>query len=160
MAIRVRAPLFDRLVDLHPRAPGEPRPFRTLDGKGLLESVRRELERLLNTRSSLPVDRLEELPELTVLDYGIPDLSAFSAGSPEDHVRLAAVVARAVAAFEPRLTHPRVEVLTLEDHGRSLRLRVHGTLVVDELSLPVSFPTVLGLATGHAAVGARETAAA
>lgn len=152
MSGHYRAPLFDRLVEKS-RDSEEPRPLRTpLDREGLLESVRRELERLLNTRSSLPVDRLEEREELTVLEYGIPDLSAFSAANPADQARLAAAVTRAVAVFEPRLRSPRVSVLGLEDHQRSLALRIDATLAGDPVAEPISFQTVLGLRSGAAEV--------
>jgi type VI secretion system protein ImpF len=148
MTTRVPAPLFDRLVDLDPHVPAEPRPMRTLDPRGLRESVRRELERMLNTRSSLPVDQLDAREELTVLEYGIPDLSAFSAGSEEDLVRLAAIVARAVAAFEPRLRRVRVAVERLQDGPRELRLRIDADLVAGEVAEPISFPTLLSIRSG------------
>ena len=147
-----RAPLFDRLTDLDPWSAGEPRPLRTLGRAGLRESVRRELERLLNTRSSLPVDRLLERPELTVLDYGIPDLSAYSAGNDDDQRLLAAVVTRAVQAFEPRLREVRVAVLHLEDEQRTLRLRIDAVLLADEVAEPVSFPALMGLKSGRVEV--------
>jgi len=155
MSDHVRAPLFDRLVDLDPRSPGEPRPLRTLNRAGLRESVRRELERLLNTRSSLPVDRLEERQDLTVLEYGIPDLSAFSAGSLEDQRRLASIVTRAVAAFEPRLSEVRAVFESLDPTGRLAELRVDAVLTFDEVREPVSFPTVFTVRTGEARVGLR-----
>lgn len=152
MEIHVRAPLFDRLTDLNPGAIGEPRPMRTLDRTGLRESVRRELGRLLNTRSSIPVDQLAERPELTVLEYGIPDLSAYSIGD-DDHQRLlAGVVARAVTAFEPRLREVRVSVVRLEDEQRSLLLRIDAVLTADEVAEPVSFPALMGLKSGRAEV--------
>lgn len=156
MGEHVRAPLFDRLVDLDPRSFEEPRTLRTLDRKGLRESVRRELERLLNTRSSLPVDRLEERQDLTVLEYGIPDLSAFSAGSPEDQQRMVSIVARAVAAFEPRLREVRAVFERLDDTGRLVQVRIDAVLTVDEVSEPVTFPALLGLRTGGAQVRSRE----
>jgi len=160
METHVPAPLFDCLVDREPQVPAEPRPLRTLDPRGLRESVRRELERMLNTRSSLPVDRLDERGELTVLEYGIPDLSAFSAGSEEDLVRMAGVISRAVAAFEPRLRQVRVAVERMEG-ARSLRLRLDALLMIDEVAEPVSFPTLLGLRTGAVQVmeETEETAA-
>jgi type VI secretion system protein ImpF len=151
METRVRSPLFDRLVDLEPRVPKEPRPLRALDLRGLRESVRRELERLLNTRSSLPVDRLAERAELsvlTVLEYGIPDLSAYSAGSAEDQGLLAGIIARAVTAFEPRLRGVKVAVVRLEDDQRGLRLRIDAVLTVDEVAEPVSFPMLVGVKSG------------
>src|ERR1700760_882719 len=99
MGTHAPAPLFDRLVDRAPEVPAEPRPLRTLDPRGLRESVRRELERKLNTRSPLPADDLAGREDLTVLEYGIPDLSAFSAANEDDQRLLTALVARAVAAF-------------------------------------------------------------
>jgi type VI secretion system protein ImpF len=154
--IHVRAPLIDRLTDLDPWAGEERRPLRTFGRDDLLESVRRELERLLNTRSSLPVDRLEEREDLTVLEYGIPDLSAFSAGEPEDQKRLAGVVTRAVTAFEPRLRDVRTVFEKLDETGREAQLRVDAVLILDEVREPVSFPTVFTVKTGEARVGVRH----
>jgi type VI secretion system protein ImpF len=152
MEIHVRAPLFDRLTDLDPRSAVEPRPLRTLDRRGLRESVRRELERLLNTRSSLPVDRLAQRDILTVLEYGIPDLSAYAAGEPEDQKLLAAVVARAVAAFEPRLREVQVIFERLDTTGRQAEIRIEGRLGLDEVSEPIAFPTLLSVKSGEAQV--------
>jgi len=154
MEIHVRAPLFDRLTDLnpHPRSAVEPRPLRTLDRQGLRESVRRELERLLNTRSSLSVDRLVQREILTVLEYGIPDLSAYSAGEPEDQKLLATVVARAVAAFEPRLRNVQVVFERLDTTGRLAEIRIEGRLGLDEVSEPIAFPTLLSVKSGEAQV--------
>lgn len=147
--IHVRAPLFDRLTDLDPWSAGEPRPMRTLDRTGLRESVRRELARLLNTRCSIPVDQLAQRPELTVLEYGIPDLSAYSIGDDDDQRLLANLVARAVASFEPRLREVRVAVVRLEDEQRSLLLRIDAVLAADEVAEPISFPALMGLKSGR-----------
>jgi type VI secretion system protein ImpF len=156
METHVRAPLFDRLTDLDPRSSVELRPLRTLDRRGLRDSVRRELERLLNTRSSLPADRLAEREPLTVLEYGIPDLSAFSAGDPEDQKRLVTVIARAVAAFEPRLRDTRVVFERLDGSGRLAEMRIEGILTVDAVSEPIAFPTLLTVKSGEASVSVQD----
>lgn len=151
MPVHVRAPLLDRLVG-HPHRPfGGRHPSHTLTREGLRESVRKELETLLTTRSSLPAARLLER-ELTVLDYGIPDLSDFSATNVEDQARLAAVIAKAVAAFEPRLREVRVAAGGYDETSRSLSLTISGTLVVDAWREPVSFPTILGIRNGETRV--------
>src|SRR5689334_9574573 len=137
MPVHVRAPLLDRLVGDPHRPFGGRHPSHTLTREGLLESVRKELETLLNTRSSLPAAQLLAR-ELTVIDYGIPDLSDFSATNVEDHARLAAVVAKAVAAFEPRLKEVRVVAGGYDETFRSLKLTITGTLVVDAWREPVS----------------------
>jgi len=131
--------------------PRRARPEHTLTREGLLESVRRELHALLNTRSSLPA-AVYLTRELTVLDYGIPDLSDFSAAHPEDRGRLAALVLRAVEAFEPRLTGVQVTVSGYEEQDCSLALSLEATLRVDDWRLPVVFPTLLGVKRGGAEV--------
>ena len=91
--IEVRMPLFDRLVDRDPRLPHELRPTRTLDRRGLRESVRRELEQLFNTRCPFPAHRLP-IRERSVIDYGVPDFSVFSPRSYDDRVHLAELLRR------------------------------------------------------------------
>ena len=152
--VYARVPLFDRLVDEEHRSPAgrETRPLRTLDRAGLLESVRRELERLLSSRSPLPAHRLAGR-ELTVIDYGLPDLADFPAAGPEDHQRLAALIERVVAAFEPRLKDIRVRVERPLPERRALMLVLEGRLATDPPGEPVSFPTVLTLGKGEAEVG-------
>ncbi len=148
MAVHVRAPLLDRLVGHDPRSLGGRRPSHTLTREGLKESVRRELQTLFNTRSALPAP-LHLTRELTVIDYGIPDLSDFSAANVEDHARLAKLLERAVAAFEPRLTAVRVVVDGYAESERSLAVTVEAILVVEAWREPVSFPTLLGVRNGE-----------
>lgn len=144
----VRTPLFDRLVDRDPRLRREVRAMRTLDRRGLRESVRRELERLFNTRCPIPAHRLAGRPR-TVLDYGIPDLSGFSPRSYEDRERLADVLRRAVEAFEPRLAEVRVHLEPAPGDELALAGRIEAVLVTDSIPEPVSFLTVLQLKEGE-----------
>ncbi len=134
-----RALLFERLAGASdPLAEGEgARPFRIHEGAALRESVARELRRLLNTRSNLPLD--SRGGELSVIDYGLPDFSSLSALSGDDRERLSALVTRAVAAFEPRLRGVRVTAERLLSNDRALILRLDAMLVVGEHSEPVSF---------------------
>ena len=137
-----RALLFDRLVDLDPRSTTEPRPLRTLTRRELRESVRREVERLLNTRSPTPAHLLEDR-ERTVIDYGVPDLAEFAAQRAEDHQRLTSLFARAIAAFEPRLRRVRVRVEGLVEMRRALVVRIDALLVIESVTEPVSFSVVV-----------------
>lgn len=95
-------PLFERLSA---RADGAA--THLLQGEPLRRSVARELARLLNTRS-----RLTEAQFLasdgTVIDYGVPDFSFRSFQSVPDCDAIAALVAHAIALFEPRLRRVRV----------------------------------------------------
>ncbi|HEX8435391.1 type VI secretion system baseplate subunit TssE [Archangium sp.] len=139
--------LFDRLVDLEPWHPREPRPLRTLDREQLEASVKAEVSQLLNTRCSLSVAEAESLAphERTVLDYGVPDMGWMSPASGEDQARIARVLAQALAAFEPRLRGPRVTVDRFDAERRLLYVAVSASLVVGRLTEPVSFKVGLDL---------------
>jgi len=101
-----RALLFDRLVDENPGEKKEHTSYRVYDRDGLMQSVQRELVRLLNTRRS--ASHILAPSKATVLDYGIPDFSSYSAASPTDRQTLSSLISSAIAAFEPRLQSVRV----------------------------------------------------
>ncbi|MBP2233051.1 type VI secretion system protein ImpF [Azospirillum agricola] len=136
----VRAPLFDRLA-ADPREGGGSG-GRMLDRDGLRASIRRELDRLLNTRTPLAADELGRRPRGT-LDYGLPDLSLFWPFDADSEARLARLVAATVAAFEPRLVNPRVTVARAGNERGRLRATVTGSVLLDGMVEPVSFPILL-----------------
>lgn len=135
-------PLFDRLVDRDPRLRREGRPLRTLTRHDLRESVRRELERLLNTRVQVPLGELEAR-ERTVIDYGIPDFGTFMAMNENHRKRLAAIVAEAIATYEPRLCDVRVHLDVSPASADSVVGRIEADLVIESVREPVAFTTVL-----------------
>ena len=143
-----RALLFERLVDLNPGSQDDgPRPFRVLNREQLKESVRRELQQLLNTRCSLPLHQIAE-EERTVINYGIPDFSSLSAEDADARDLISTVIGRTIAAYEPRLKQIRVTVEQLPDNRWALGLNVEALLVVDSFTEPVSFPVLLNNKNG------------
>ncbi|HYY97116.1 MAG TPA: type VI secretion system baseplate subunit TssE, partial [Pyrinomonadaceae bacterium] len=120
----------------------------------LKESVRRELARLLNTRSTAGLDARGEM---SVLDYGVPDFTALSALSGDDRLKLSAAVAQSIAAFEPRLRDVRVTAEGLRSNDRALILRLDAMLVVGEHSEPVSFPLLVRVGSGEVLVSEEES---
>lgn len=146
-------PLFDRLVDRDPRLRREGRPLRTLTRSDLRESVRRELERLLNTRVQLPLAELEAR-QRTVIDYGIPDFGNFMAKNEQHRKRLAAIVAEAIATYEPRLRDVRVHLDVSPASADSLIGRVAANLVTESVREPLSFSTVLSEEEGKVTLDA------
>jgi type VI secretion system protein ImpF len=145
-----RALLFDRLVDVSPDKEHE-QPLRILNREQLKASVRRELERLLNTRCSIPLHRLGE-EERSVVNYGIPDFSSLSPRNADDHALIASIVAQTIAAFEPRLRQVRVEVEPVFGAESALWLNINAELVVGVFAEPVSFPVLLNGKTGTAEI--------
>lgn len=145
-----RVPLFDRLVDLDPRSATEPEPLRVLDRDGLLESVRREVGLLLNTRCALTLEELAGR-ERTALEYGLPDFSHLHTRDPRAHHALADRIRETVAAYEPRLRQVRIAVEPLRNSQRELLARVDALLVVGDVTEAVSFPVAIEDAFGGGA---------
>jgi type VI secretion system protein ImpF len=146
-----RALLFDRLVDLHPDADEGERPVRILNREQLRTSIRRELERLLNTRCSLPLHDLAE-EERSVVNYGIPDFSSLSAQNADDLALIGSIISQTISAFEPRLSQVTVEVQPVDEKEGSLWLYIDGVMAVDLFNEPVSFPVLLNSKNGAAKV--------
>jgi len=143
-----RALLFDRLVDV-PDWDERERPLRILNSEQLKASVRRELERLLNTRCSIPLHRLGE-EERSVVNYGIPDFSSLSPHNADDHALIASIVGQTITAFEPRLRQVRVEVGPVSAAESALWLNISAELAVGMFAEPVSFPVILNSKSGTA----------
>lgn len=134
-----RVPLLERLADAEPERGDEARPLRTLDRAGLQASVGRELLRMLNRRvAPRPGMRL------SVLDYGLPDWTGLHPSNPEDRLRIAREIERAILAFEPRLREPHVEVEPTVRGQHILLARLQGRLGFGEQAWTVAFGMALG----------------
>ncbi len=127
--------LFDRLVQAEPSAAS--------DGPTTpAQSIARELERLFNTRTPAAAGALERRP-VTVMDYGIPDLSLFPAADADARARLAQHLTRAIERWEPRLRSPSVVIERVPHRADALSARVAGRLEPGAGAMRVSFELAL-----------------
>ncbi len=130
--------LFERLAGDYPDMAAR-LPASELYGKPeLLASIERELGNLFNTRAPVDVETLNGRRRSTI-DYGIPDLSLYGPGEGAARQSLAEQLARAVAAFEPRLMEPAVAVAAHPDRERQLVAVVAGKIQLDRIIERVSF---------------------
>jgi len=127
--------------------------MRTLDRRGVKESVRRELEQLFNTRCPIPAHRLPGRVR-SVIDYGIPDFSTFSARNFDDWKRLADILRSAIEVYEPRLAQVNVIVEPKPGNDFVLLAHIEAVLVTENVPEPVSFTTTLQTKEGSAEVHA------
>ena len=107
---RVRADLdlvpsvFDRLIDADPGVSTEPQVHRSVRLAQLKESVKRDLEWLLNTKRTVM-----EIPaglrhlHASLLTFGLPDFTHASLNRADDKRALQLAVEAAIRRFEPRL---------------------------------------------------------
>ncbi len=146
----VQQSVLDRLVDDDPTNPSERPMSRAESVRALKESLRRDLEALLNTRRTAETapPGLDEVAQ-SVYHFGLPDISSMSRDSPETQARLTRLVEDAVALFEPRLT--AVKVVAVPDERvqfGELRFMIEGTLLLDPVPERISFDTVLEATKG------------
>jgi type VI secretion system protein ImpF len=139
--------VLDRLID--PEAGGtKARKGYTVEQ--MFRAVQRDLEDLLNTRTShvgLPAAFAEVHHSL--IAYGLPDLTSLNAVTPSEREAIGRVIEGVIARFEPRLREVRA---TLIDPGnnreRTVRFHIDAKLSLDPAP-EVAFDTILELTTGH-----------
>lgn len=138
--------ILDRLLDDEPDVGQELPQSRAQKLSSLKQSVRRDLEHLLNTRICL-----RELPEdcehvrTSVMNYGIPDFSGVAMGSREQQEMLRRRVEDAIQRFETRFKQVRVELILDSENQlqRMIRFRIDGILHAEPAPEPVSFDSVI-----------------
>jgi type VI secretion system protein ImpF len=138
--------IIDRLTTEH--APGARGDALTL--RGLKESVRRDIENLLNTRRRWAPwpEEYEEL-DLSVFNYGIPDFTGTNASSLADVNQFLRIIESAIRKFEPRFKSVRASLPEDTDsEDRVLRFRIEGLLHAEPAPEPVAFETEIEPGTG------------
>jgi type VI secretion system protein ImpF len=140
--------ILDRLIDLDPKVSTEPQAARSPSPAQIKESVKRDLEWLLNSKEAM-ADWPEDLRHLerSLLTYGMPDFSASTLSNTAHQDRLRRAVENTISRFEPRLFRVSVTLVEGREFDRSLRFRIDAMLRVDPAPEPVTFDSVLQLST-------------
>jgi type VI secretion system protein ImpF len=143
--------VFERLIDYEPRNAKEAPVTHGQSVRQLKESVRRDLEWLLNTRlvAIPPDERLREVNRSAYV-YGLPDFTAYSLSNPDDQNKLTRHLQTAIKQFEPRLA--KVRVVPVDESApstRTFRFRIEALLLMDPAPEHISFDTVLQLSSGE-----------
>ncbi len=153
-AARVQAPLLDRLIDDAPDQERDP-PMSVADSMvALRNSVRRDLEALLNARRrwrSWPT-RLTQLAA-SPMGYGIPDFAsgAFNDAGRREELRLE--VEDTIRRFEPRFLSVRVQLVDMKDQlDTTLRLRIEAVLHAEPAPEAITFDTLVDPSTDDVVV--------
>ena len=116
----------------------------------LRESLKRDMEWLLNTRRSLiPGAEDFEGVRRSVLQYGLMDTSSLSVASAADQKRLQQAVQQTIDDFEPRLQNTRVSIEPDEQRRRQPRFHIEGQIRLDPAPEEITFDTVLDLTSGE-----------
>ena len=146
--------LLDRLLDDDPGVSREPPPGQHQVLREVKQSVRRDLENLLNTRRRL-FSWPPEWKELgrSVVGYGLPDLSNGAYGAAQASEEFCRLLQTLLRQYEPRFQSVEVRPLaSAEPLDRTLRFRIDALLRVDPAPEPVAFDSTLEPGAGGFAV--------
>ncbi len=151
--IKITPSILDRLIDYEPQMSREPPRSQAQSLAELKNSVKRDLEWLLNTRQNgveIP-ETLEELNNSLAI-YGLPDLASLSVRNPDEQDRLSKSIEKALRTFEPRFINVRISLEPVDNTDRQLKFRIEAHLDIEPVPEPISFDTVLQVGSGEFAV--------
>lgn len=137
--------VLDRLIDDNPESAQDVVLSRRQQLAALRNSVRRDLEALLNShyRCFSPPPELDELPR-SLIEYGVKDFVSAFVGTDLLREDLRRSLQEAIRIFEPRFA--KVEVTLLNDGeriDRSLRFRIDALMYAEPAPEPISFDSRL-----------------
>jgi type VI secretion system protein ImpF len=137
--------VLDRLMDV------EDWPTtRTQSTRFFRDAIKRDLEWLLNTRQP-PIPELASWPaaKASVINYGLPDISALGLSNAADHRALRIAIETCLRNYEPRLIDVRVSLQGSDTTDRRLRFHIEGNMKLDPAPEEIAFDTVLELSSGE-----------
>jgi type VI secretion system protein ImpF len=152
-------PLLERLVDDAPDRDRDPPVSSSETMQALRQSVRKELEALLNARRRWrsPPRELTELAGSPV-GYGIPDFAAGVFNNEGERDRLRLEIEATIRRFEPRFLSVRVSLVDDEQRlDASLRLRIDAVLHADPAPEQVTFDTIVDTVNDAVRIRSTET---
>ncbi len=142
---KLRASILDRLLDDEPQISVDADTNKYHKLKNLRNSVRRDLENLLNTRHRI-MEPAEELPqlELSLLNYGLPDLATVNMSDLDKKQQFIDNFESILRDYEPRFKSVKVSLQDNTDKlDRTVRFRIDATLYADPYPEVIVFDSVL-----------------
>jgi type VI secretion system protein ImpF len=142
--------VLDRLLDFEPRSTKEAPKTRLRSLNELKQSIKRDLEWLLNTRAYFgEVDEKLEEVKKSVAVYGLPDFTGISAKNYKEQVRLTLAIEDAIKYFEPRFLDVKVSLEPVSSVDKSLNFHIEASIDIEPSPEPIAFDTILELGSGE-----------
>ncbi|MFL6656568.1 MAG: type VI secretion system baseplate subunit TssE [Massilia sp.] len=152
--------LFDRLLDVPVKGATSATVSR-MSVEDLKDSVARDLEALLNTRTVIPEELLKRYPECSrsIVTYGLNDFAGRSLSSHDDRAYICLCLEKAIARHEPRLRNVKASLEVREDAINRLNFAITALMVVSSSQEPVNFDAVLQPSSLHYTISKARRAA-
>ena len=142
--------LFDRLMDV-PVTGSSRGTVTRMSIEDLKDSVARDLEALLNTRTVFSEELLKRFPECarSIATYGLADFAGRSLSSTDDRAYICTCLEKAIGRHEPRLRNVKASLEVREDSTNRLNFAINALLVVSQSQEPVNFDAILQPSSLH-----------
>jgi type VI secretion system protein ImpF len=152
--------LFDRLMDV-PVSGATGGTISRMSVEDLKDSVARDLESLLNTRTVIEESLLKRYPECSrsIYTYGLNDFAGRSLSSTDDRAYICQCLEKAILRHEPRLRNVKASLEIREDSINSLNFAITALMVVSTSQEPVNFDAVLQPSSLHYTISKARRAA-
>jgi type VI secretion system protein ImpF len=142
---KLRPSILDRLIDNEPHNQAELDPGDHQRLKDLRNSVRRDLENLLNTRYRI-IEPGEEFVQLenSLMNYGLPDLATVNIIDQNSRKEFTRRLEQTLKNYEPRFKSVKITYTeNKDDKDQTLRFRIDATLYADPSPEIVVFDSIL-----------------
>lgn len=137
------APLFDRLQDDDLQRPIDTEEKAYLDEEGLIASIQREINRILDSRLGSESDLSANNDGIAYLlpeEFGMRDYGSLSSRTDSDYDLILSSIRTAIERFEPRLHNPRVALVSLTKENSGIEITISGDVDIYQQRRPVRFP--------------------
>lgn len=141
----LRESVLDRLLDDEPSLSVDAEKSRHRKIKDLRNSVRRDLESLLNTRCRVisPPEDMEQLRD-SLLNYGLPDLATVNMLDVAKKREFTRNLERIIRTFEPRFKSVKVShTENIDKSERTLHFRIDAVMYADPAPEIIVFDSIL-----------------
>lgn len=142
---QIRPSILDRLIDHEPDKQVESEKDRFQFMRELRESVRRDLEALLNTRFRIfsPDKDMKQLDK-SLINYGLPDLATVNLIDEDIKNDFCRTLESTIRTYEPRFKSVSVTTLQNADPlDRTVRFRIDAMLHADPAPEVIIFDSIL-----------------
>lgn len=142
---KLRPSILDRLIDDEPQVSLDPGGAQRHSVKQLRNTLRRDIENLLNTRCCLsaPPEDLGEV-ERSMFNYGLPDLATVNVIDAKKREEFMVKLQRALMQFEPRFKSVKVTCSdNAEQNDRALHFRIDAVVFAEPQPEVIVFDSTL-----------------
>lgn len=140
----LQSSLLDKLMDDAPENKTEKDYAKRVDLNFIRQSIKIDLENLLNTKLYWQNIDIKNHPELvsSSVNYGLPDFVCMNMVSDNGRSDLVSTIEKVIKRYESRFKHVKARILeNKEKTDRTLRLKIDVILMVDDYSEKMTFDT-------------------